>query len=179
MWKNQRIYPLLVLPFLLLLLSACASAAPAAPSTEEAVEADKSAANEEVTTVQMLIPMTVYKSPTCGCCGKWVDHMQEAGFEVTVDDFADMSAVKEQHGIQPSLQSCHTALIGDYIVEGHVPADAIQRLLTEQPDIKGLAVPGMPIGSPGMEVAGHEGTPYTVLAFDEDSETTAFANYPE
>ena len=138
------------------------------------VESSQITIEQQAQTVQALKPMTVYKSPTCGCCGKWVEHMEEAGFDITVDEFAIMSIVKEQHGVQQSLQSCHTALVGDFVIEGHVPADAIQRLLTEEPEIKGLAVPGMPVGSPGMEVAGHEGVPYTVLAFDKDGGATPF-----
>lgn len=107
----------------------------------------------------------VYKSPTCGCCVKWVDHLRAAGFEVTVEDVADMGAVKAELGVPYDLGSCHTALVGDYLIEGHVPATTLQAFLDEAPAVKGLAVPGMPIGSPGME--GPNGRPYDVLAFDE------------
>lgn len=106
----------------------------------------------------------VYKSPTCDCCVKWVDHLEEAGFQVTVEDVSNLAAVKAEHGVPSDLSSCHTALIGDYVVEGHVPADAIKDLLAEAPDVKGLSAPGMPIGSPGME--GPNPRPYDVMAFD-------------
>ena len=98
--------------------------------------------------------IVVYKSPTCGCCGKWVKHMEDAGFSVDVEDRRDLTPIKAELGVPGRMQSCHTAKVGDYIVEGHVPADLVRRMLDEKPDIKGLAVPGMPMGSPGMEVAG-------------------------
>src|SRR5688500_16307127 len=95
--------------------------------------------------------MQVYRSPTCGCCGKWVDHVKAAGFSPAVHEIEDISPVKAKGGVPGNLQSCHTALIGGYVIEGHVPADVIRQLLTDKPNITGLAVPGMPIGSPGME----------------------------
>jgi hypothetical protein len=94
--------------------------------------------------------ITVYKTPTCGCCAKWVDHMKAAGFEPTVHDLPELSAIKAKHGVPANLQSCHTALVGNYIVEGHIPADVVQTLLKEKPKVAGIAVPGMPTGSPGM-----------------------------
>ncbi|MGI9627826.1 MAG: DUF411 domain-containing protein [Longimicrobiales bacterium] len=106
----------------------------------------------------------VYKSPTCGCCVKWVEHLEDEGFDVTVEDVDDINAVKQQHGVPQDLSSCHTAIIGDYVIEGHVPASTISDLLAEAPDIHGLATPGMPIGSPGME--GPNPQPYDVMAFD-------------
>ena len=107
----------------------------------------------------------VYKSPTCGCCALWVDHMREAGFELDVEDTDDMIAVKMDAGLPLQLQSCHTALVGDYVFEGHIPAEVIARFLAEKPSASGLAVPGMPIGSPGMEF-GDRVDPYDVLQFD-------------
>jgi len=117
--------------------------------------------------------MTVYKSPTCGCCSAWIEHVQRAGFTCTVRDLPDLSEVKASFGIPRALESCHTAQIGGYLVEGHVPADLIQRLLRDKPVARGLAVPGMPIGSPGME----GGTPerYQVLLFDKAGTTRVFA----
>jgi hypothetical protein len=120
--------------------------------------------------------MVVYKSPTCGCCSGWIDHVRAAGFRVIARDTSDVGAVKRRLGVLPTLQSCHTAIIAGYAVEGHVPADAIQRLLEERPQIAGIAVPGMPAGSPGMESA----TPYVhydVIAFDKDGRTSVFARY--
>jgi hypothetical protein len=114
---------------------------------------------------QSLPKVSVYKSPTCGCCSKWIDHMKAAGFDVTFQDVDDVGPIKSQHGVPPALGSCHTALVDGYVVEGHVPADAVKRLLKEKPQAAGLAVPGMPIGSPGMEV-GDRKDPYAILLFD-------------
>lgn len=107
--------------------------------------------------------VTVYKSPTCGCCTAWVDHMRNAGYHVIAIDTAAVDAIKRRHGVPEQLGSCHTAVVGGYVVEGHVPAADIARLLSERPDVKGIAVPGMPVGSPGME----GGTPerYDVISF--------------
>lgn len=107
----------------------------------------------------------VYKSPTCGCCALWVDHMREAGFRLDVEDTDDMIGVKIDAGLPLQLQSCHTALVGDYVFEGHIPAEVIARFLAEAPSARGLAVPGMPIGSPGMEF-GDRVDPYDVIRFD-------------
>ena len=110
--------------------------------------------------------VTVYKSPTCGCCSKWITHLQQAGFVVTAHDTDNVAPIKRQHGVPQALESCHTALVAGYVVEGHVPADVIQRLLRERPAIAGIAVPGMPAGSPGMEgLGGPERQPYNVMAF--------------
>lgn len=95
--------------------------------------------------------LTVYKDPNCGCCEQWVGHMAKAGFRPAVQDVADVNAIKRRHGIGPALASCHTAIVEGYVVEGHVPAADVTRLLKERPKARGLAVPGMPIGSPGME----------------------------
>ena len=95
--------------------------------------------------------ITVYKSPTCGCCNKWVSHLRDAGFKVNTINSDDLESIKLSAGVQPFLQSCHTALVDGYVVEGHVPASDIKRLLQERPAVTGLAVPGMPAGSPGME----------------------------
>jgi len=123
-----------------------------------------------------LPPMTVYKSATCGCCTAWVDHARANGFTVRTVDTEDLGAVKREMGVPARLASCHTVVVGAYIIEGHVPAMDVKRLLTERPDVRGLAVPGMPIGSPGME----QGPPsayerYNVLAFTRAGETTVFA----
>ena len=121
--------------------------------------------------------MQVYKSPTCGCCGKWVDHVKAAGFAPEVHDVADLSPVKTNGGVPPDLQSCHTAIIGGYTIEGHVPADVIRQLLAEKPRIAGIAVPGMPIGSPGMEVGARKDA-YEVIAFTKDGNTSVYARRP-
>ena len=109
------------------------------------------------------IEIQVYKSPTCGCCTKWVDHLRDNGFSVSVTELKDVTPIKMENGVPRRLASCHTAITGGYIVEGHVPADDLHRLLSERPKISGLAVPGMPIGSPGME--GPNPERYQVLSF--------------
>jgi hypothetical protein len=119
------------------------------------------------------VPITVYKTPTCGCCKKWVEHLGAHGFAVTAKDMDDLSEVKATFGIPAELQSCHTATVGKYVVEGHVPADVIQKMLKEQPAIAGLAVPGMPMGSPGME--GGRAEPYEVVAFDRKGKRSVYA----
>ena len=121
--------------------------------------------------------VTVYKDPNCGCCAKWVDHMGAAGFRATVKDTADMDAVKKRLGVPANLQSCHTAVVGDYVVEGHVPAGDVQRLLREKPAVRGIAVPGMPTGSPGMEVPGRHADRYEVVAFARGGSTRTFARH--
>lgn len=117
-------------------------------------------------------PVTVYKDPNCGCCGGWATHMRKAGFSVTERPVADLAGVKTQAGVPEALQSCHTALIDGFVVEGHVPAEAVQRLLAERPPVLGIAVPGMPVGSPGME--GPNPEPYDVVAFTADGSTSVF-----
>lgn len=119
----------------------------------------------------------VYKSPTCGCCSKWVEHLRDHGFPVRITDTTDVAAVKTRHGVLRQLESCHTALVDGYVVEGHVPAADVQRLLKERPAIAGLAVPGMPTGSPGMEVAGVKAQRYEVLGFAKDGSTRVFATH--
>lgn len=121
--------------------------------------------------------ITVFKDPACGCCGKWIEHLQAKGFQVNVRETPDadeLMALKIQHGITPALASCHTALVGGYVVEGHVPADVIERMLAEHPAIRGLAVPGMPVGSPGME--GPNPQRYDVLAYDQAGRTSVYAS---
>lgn len=104
----------------------------------------------------------VWKDLTCGCCDGWVRHMRAAGFEATVQDTADLQAIKAAKGVPDALHSCHTATVGGYVIEGHVPAADVRRLLAERPRAKGLAAPGMPPSSPGMDIPG---TPYEVVLF--------------
>jgi hypothetical protein len=120
-------------------------------------------------------PVTVYKDASCGCCKKWIEHMQASGFTVDAHDSADMDAVKDHYGVPSGVRSCHTALVGSYVVEGHVPAADVDRMLKEQPKAAGLSVPGMVMGSPGME--GSMSRPYTVLAFQKTGATTTFASH--
>lgn len=117
----------------------------------------------------------VYKSPTCGCCSKWIDHLEANGFEVESKDVANVTPVKRMNGVPMNLASCHTAIIGGYFIEGHVPAEDVKRLLAERPDVAGLAVPKMPMGSPGME--GPKPERYSVLAVKKDGTTEVFAQH--
>ena len=117
----------------------------------------------------------VYKSPTCGCCKKWVKHLRNKGFEVKTKDYRDMKPIKKTLGVKQQFQSCHTAKVGKYFIEGHVSASDIKKLLKEKPDIKGLTVPGMPMGSPGME--GHRKDKYNVLAIDKSNKATIFSKH--
>jgi len=122
--------------------------------------------------------MVVYKNASCGCCGIWVEHMRKAGFVVEVNDIDNLNPVKQRVGLPYGLGSCHTAEVGGYFVEGHVPAAEVQRLLAEKPAAKGLAVPGMPIGSPGME-QGDVKQPYEVFLVLNDGSTKVWAKYPK
>ncbi|CAG0970419.1 hypothetical protein MYXO_01267 [Myxococcaceae bacterium] len=117
--------------------------------------------------------VTVYKTPTCGCCVKWVEHLEREGFLVRSIDVVDLAPYKAKAGIPERLGACHTAFVGGYVVEGHVPGDAVKRLLAEKPAIVGLVVPGMPIGSPGMEV-GSRKDPYAILALGRNGETSVY-----
>lgn len=121
--------------------------------------------------------VTVYKSPTCGCCSDWVAHMADNGYSVITEYVDDMTPIKSRFQVPHELQSCHTATVDGYIIEGHVPASEIDHLLTERPDVVGLAVPGMPIGSPGMETPGVAAQPYNVLTFDTTGHTEVYASY--
>ena len=117
--------------------------------------------------------MTVYKSATCGCCEKWVEHMRASGFTVTAVDVDDIEVPMKTYGVPSSLASCHTALVGGYVVEGHVPADVVSRMLREKPAIAGISAPGMPAGSPGMEVPGYKGS-YNIVSFDKAGKTALY-----
>ncbi|MFZ5491048.1 MAG: DUF411 domain-containing protein [Pseudomonadota bacterium] len=121
-------------------------------------------------------PVVVYKTATCGCCGAWVSHLQAAGFVTHVHDVEDLAAVKARLGVPQGLGSCHTATVGGYVIEGHVPAADVARLLKQRPAGQGLAVPGMPVGSPGME-HGDRLDPYEVLLWGEGGEAQVFAEY--
>ncbi len=131
------------------------------------------AASPARTDADALPKALVYKTPSCGCCSLWVDHMREAGFEVDARDLNDIIPVKIDAGVPPRMSSCHTTLIDGYVVEGHIPAEHVKRLLEERPDVVGIAVPGMPIGSPGMEGIGAR--PYQVLSWDREGNVEVYA----
>jgi len=130
------------------------------------------------TKVTAAVPVIeVYKSPTCGCCGKWVEHLRKDGFVVNVYDIPDIDAFRAKAGVPAALAACHTALVGGYVVEGHVPAADIRKLLTERPKALGLAVPGMPAISPGMDAA--HGPGYDVLLFQADGSPKVYHAYSQ
>lgn len=131
--------------------------------------AEPAFAAQESTTAVVAVDapvVTVYKNPTCACCGEWAEHLKKSGFRVEMKEGADLNAVKKQHGITMDLASCHTAEVGGYALEGHVPADVIAKLLAEKPAIRGLAVPGMPAGVPGMPEAGPNRAPYEIFTIE-------------
>jgi hypothetical protein len=148
--------------------TAARGSAPAAPAAARSTVLQAAPASDVV---------QVYKSPTCGCCVEWIEHLKEHGFTVEVIDQPDMFAVKNELGLPRELASCHTARVAGYLVEGHVPAQDIRRLLEDRPQLAGLAVPGMPVGSPGMEVEGQPADEYDVVAFDASGTTSIWASY--
>jgi hypothetical protein len=151
-------------------VAACGS--PPARANDAVLASASGARGEAATPV-----MDVYMSPTCGCCGLWVDHLREHGF--VVHEHKDAAVVmdkKEEMGVPRVLSSCHTGVVDGYVVEGHVPADAIRKLLAERPDARGITVPGMPIGSPGMEV-GNRKEPYDVVLLHRDGTSSVYASY--
>jgi hypothetical protein len=119
--------------------------------------------------------LNVYSDPSCGCCGAWVHYMRAQGYTVTVHQDQPMAAVKARFGVPPDAMSCHTAVIDGYVIEGHVPVEDIRRLLVERPNARGLAVPGMPLGSPGMEVGAPER--YDVVLINQDGSSRVFATH--
>ena len=123
------------------------------------------------------IEVHVFKSPYCGCCGQWIAYMEDNGFDVTVEEVENMAVIKARYHVPPQLESCHTAIVDGYVVEGHVPVREINRMLVERPEILGIAVAGMPIGSPGMD--GSPAQPFDVVAFDRQGQTLVYGSYPD
>lgn len=121
------------------------------------------------------VSMVVYKSPSCGCCGKWVEHIEANGIAVEVKSMDDLTPIKRQYKVTTALQSCHTAVIAGYVIEGHVPASDIKRLLAEKPKVVGLTIPGMPQSAPGMDMTPFK--PYEVLSFDDKGSAKVFAKH--
>jgi hypothetical protein len=120
--------------------------------------------------------MTIYMSPTCGCCAKWVDHVKAAGFKTVVHEEQDMDTVKESLGVPRDMRSCHTAQVDKYLIEGHVPAEDVRKLLAQKPKAAGLAAPGMPASSPGMALPGEPHEAFDVLLFQRDGKSEVFAH---
>lgn len=158
-------------------LAACTQAIPAPVDTALAMATSSAAAPSRTAAETPAPRITVHRDANCGCCHLWIDHLRGQGFDVDDRIEPDMSPVKQRLGIQPDHASCHTAEIGGYVVEGHVPASDIHRVLSEKPSIHGLILPGMPIGSPGMEVDGVDAQPYTVLALAHDGRTEPYAEH--
>jgi hypothetical protein len=121
--------------------------------------------------------VVVYDSPTCGCCAKWVEYLHEQGLSTEVHQEADMTQLKDRLGVPRAMRSCHTAQVGEYIIEGHVPVEDLKRLLEERPSVAGLAAPGMPPSSPGMAVPGAPVEPYDVIAFQKDGSAWTYARH--
>ncbi len=147
---------------------ACAENDPSA-TVGQAMAAEASAAADG----QDLPTVLVYKTPTCGCCNGWIEHMEAAGFTVDARDTRDLMVVKRDAGVPTQLSSCHTAIVDGYVVEGHIPVEHVRSLLADRPDVAGIAVPGMPIGSPGME--GPNPQPYQVYSFTRDGQAAVYA----
>lgn len=119
------------------------------------------------------VTLTMYHSPTCGCCVNWAKYLEDHGVEVITEETMNVYGVKEEHGVPNQLSSCHTAVVDGYVVEGHVPVEDIQRLLAERPDVTGIAVPGMPPNSPGMDIPSDE--EYQSVLFDEEGNVSVYA----
>ena len=167
---------------LTILLAASAALAacdqqPSPPSGSGATTSEAAPAAADVPAGDALPLMVVHKSPTCGCCELWVEHMREAGFPVQVRDAHNVHPVKQRLGVPYGKGSCHTAEVGGYVIEGHVPAGDIKRLLAQRLDARGLVLPGMPLGSPGMEMPDGRTQPYTVELVTHDGTTEAFAQH--
>lgn len=162
--------------------AAAPASAASAPASATPTPAPVAAATDTATKLAIdpaLPKVVVHKNESCGCCLLWVEHMQQAGFDVEVRNVANLEPVKTRVGIPAGKGSCHTAEVDGYFIEGHVPADDVKRLLAERPEAKGITVPGMPLGSPGMEVPDGRVQPYTVELVRADGSTVAFARHGE
>ena len=152
-----------------ILMAICFAVLPVSVDAQPTADAVVPLLNSET-----LPEIAIYRSESCGCCTKWGEHVETAGFTIQDKVIENMEAFKQANGITPELSSCHTAIVAGYVVEGHVPAASIKRMLNERPDIRGLTAPGMPMGSPGMETAGVKAEPFDVLAITQDGTTTVF-----
>ena len=163
-----------VVGLVLSFLAACkAQRGESSGATETAASTSPAIASAAKAATQPLV--TVYKNPTCRCCAEWADHLRANGFRVDIREDANLVRVRAERGVPADLASCHTAVVGDYTIEGHVPADVIRKLLQERPGIAGLAVPGMPAGVPGMPNPGPNRDPYQIFAFDRDGTRRVYA----
>ncbi|MEH2244387.1 DUF411 domain-containing protein [Nostoc sp.] len=133
--------------------------------------------NKQTPFKSTVLNATVYHSPDCNCCGGWIDHLKAEGFQITDFRTPDIETVKQKYNVPDNLSSCHTAIVNGYVIEGHVPADDIKRLLQEKPNVVGLSVPQMPVGTPGMEI-GNRKDPFSVFSFDRNNSVAVFNKYP-
>jgi len=158
-----------------LLVGACDASSDTTKSNVAVVKAPIVQASHVAT--QSKAEVVMYKPVSCDCCSGWADHLRAEGFHVVTKKLEDMGAVKAKYGVTDKLASCHTAIVDGYVIEGHVPAADVERLLKERPDIVGLTAPGMPMQSPGMQAAGKAPKGYDVLAFDKDGKSKVFTHY--
>ncbi|PSM49647.1 DUF411 domain-containing protein [Chroococcidiopsis sp. CCALA 051] len=133
--------------------------------------------NQERTKLSTTPEIVVYRSPSCSCCGGWIDYMKKQGFPTKVILTSDIEAVKQKYRVPDRLASCHTAVVNGYVIEGHVPVNDVKRLLQEKPNVAGISVPEMPVGTPGMEM-GNRKDPFTVFSFDRQGRAKVFNKYP-
>lgn len=155
-----------------------ASTSPNKSETQTQNVTQQAESNQKTVTGENGKAVTVYKSPTCGCCSKWEEHLTKSGFNVTSKTTDNMEEVRRQNGVPEKMQSCHTAVIDGYVIEGHVPADDVKKLLETRPaDVAGLAAPGMPPKSPGMQPEGEKPSGYDVLSFDRQGNAKIFTSY--
>jgi hypothetical protein len=157
----------LAVPLAALCLVACSKVEGEVPATEVRAAAER----------EPVPQIVVHKSPTCGCCEKWVDHLRAEGFVASVVDTDDLGSFKQSLAVPREHSSCHTAVVGGYFIEGHVPAADIRRLLAQRPAARGLAVPGMPLGSPGMEVPSGQVDRYETLLIDASGNASVFSRH--
>ncbi|MEH2126595.1 DUF411 domain-containing protein [Nostoc sp.] len=157
------------------MLSILGSTAPM--SHAQAVFSTRHIQEQQTLSKSTVLNATVYYSPDCNCCGGWIQHLKTQGFKVTDFSTTDIETVKQKYNVPDNLSSCHTAIVNGYVIEGHVPADDIKRLLQEKPNVVGLSVPQMPVGTPGMEM-GNRKDPFSVLSFDRKNSVALFNKYP-
>ncbi|MDZ8227697.1 DUF411 domain-containing protein [Nostoc sp. ChiVER01] len=149
----------------------------ASMSNAQLVSTTKGIQDKQIPLKSTALNATVYHSPDCNCCGGWINHLKAQGFQITDFSTPDIETVKQKFNVPDNLSSCHTAIVNGYVIEGHVPADDIKRLLQEKPNVTGLSVPQMPVGTPGMEM-GDRKDPFSVLSFDSKDSVAVFNEYP-
>lgn len=176
--KQTKLAQAFTLLFLCLLLTACSTNSEDVEPKTGPPSATIPIADTEIDSIAVEEPMIVFMTPWCGCCKVWAEQSMTAGFTVEIRETEALHPIKEELGVPPAMGSCHTAMIADYFIEGHVPFADIRRLLAERPDARGLTVPGMPIGSPGMEQGGVRQA-YDVLLVRNDGQVDIYSHYPE